>query len=115
MTPLVGRDIPLIILTDENESDGETAAALDGPLHSMRRNAITSDTLPVIASFLQGHWQIAAALKNAEEKVENLENLSSRSQRLETIGCLVGGIAHELRGLLTPIVGYALKRNTSSM
>ncbi|MBF0286436.1 MAG: PAS domain S-box protein [SAR324 cluster bacterium] len=42
-----------------------------------------------------------------------LEQQLKHSQKMETIGTLAGGIAHEFNNLLTPILGYAevLKRN----
>ena len=45
--------------------------------------------------------------KKAQEEREQLEYQLHRSQRLETIGTLVGGISHDFNNLLTPILGYA--------
>jgi len=45
--------------------------------------------------------------KRAEEKKKQLESHLRKSQRLETIGTLAGGIAHDLNNILTPILGYA--------
>jgi PAS domain S-box-containing protein len=45
--------------------------------------------------------------KRAEEKKQQLESHLRKSQRLETIGTLAGGIAHDLNNILTPILGYA--------
>ncbi len=45
--------------------------------------------------------------KREEEKKQQLESHLRKSQRLETIGTLAGGIAHDLNNILTPICGYA--------
>jgi PAS domain S-box-containing protein len=45
--------------------------------------------------------------KRMEEKKQQLELHLRKSQRLETIGTLAGGIAHDLNNILTPILGYA--------
>lgn len=43
----------------------------------------------------------------AEERSLELEAQLLRAQRLEAMGRLAGGIAHDLNNLLTPILGYA--------
>jgi two-component system, cell cycle sensor histidine kinase and response regulator CckA len=45
--------------------------------------------------------------KRAEEKKQQLESHLRKSQRLETIGTLAGGIAHDLNNILAPILDYA--------
>ncbi len=42
----------------------------------------------------------------AEQAREELEQKLQRAQRMESIGVLAGGVAHDLNNLLTPIVGY---------
>jgi len=45
--------------------------------------------------------------KLAEQEKQNvLENQLLQSQKMETIGTLAGGIAHDLNNLLTPVLGY---------
>jgi len=45
--------------------------------------------------------------KNAEDKNRKLEEQLRKSQKLETIGTLAGGVAHDFNNILTPILGYA--------
>jgi signal transduction histidine kinase/CheY-like chemotaxis protein len=45
--------------------------------------------------------------KRAEHEREKLENQLRRVQRLETIGTLAGGVAHDFNNILTPIIGYS--------
>ncbi len=44
--------------------------------------------------------------KRAEREREKLEAQLRRSQKMETIGTLAGGVAHDFNNILTPILGY---------
>ncbi|MCD8011524.1 MAG: ATP-binding protein [Lachnospiraceae bacterium] len=51
-----------------------------------------------------------AYLKEVNERLEQLrrqEEILSHQQRLQLIGTMTGGIAHEFNNLLTPIMGYS--------
>ncbi len=44
--------------------------------------------------------------KKIEEATEKLQEQFYQSQKMESIGRLAGGIAHDLNNLLSPILGY---------
>jgi len=45
--------------------------------------------------------------KREEEQKEHLEQQLLQAQKIESVGRLAGGIAHDINNMLTPILGYA--------
>lgn len=45
--------------------------------------------------------------KQEEEKRQNLQDKLERAERMESLGILAGGVAHDLNNMLGPVVGYS--------
>jgi PAS domain S-box-containing protein len=55
---------------------------------------------------MSGTHQDISPRKRAEEKQKKLEEQLAHAQKIESVGRLAGGIAHDLNNLLTPILGH---------
>ena len=80
-------------------SDGETR-----DVHGLGQIQYDGDGQPV---GVFGTIQDITAQKRAEEARSQLEDRLRQAQKLEAIGLLAGGVAHDLNNLLTPILGNA--------
>lgn len=56
--------------------------------------------------FMRSWWEIIKNRRIYEEK-EMLEARLQEAQRIESIGRLAGGVAHDLNNMLAPVLGYA--------
>ena len=61
---------------------------------------------PLVAGVLVNVRDITDSVRMREEKAR-LEARFQQAQKLESVGRLAGGVAHDLNNLLTPILGYS--------
>lgn len=59
-----------------------------------------------LLTFVSGHIAMAIERKSAEVQKQSLQEKLERAQRMESLGILAGGVAHDLNNMLGPLVGY---------
>ncbi len=118
---LIGKSFADLVLSDYTEAvqsldssaSGGEQAAQRGELQVRRKDGsfvwleILSSTIPFRDSQARmGNVIDISARKTAEEEKRSLEERLLRSQKMEALGLLAGGVAHDLNNILSGIVTY---------
>jgi signal transduction histidine kinase len=72
---------------------------------AFRRQATAMNEALVVSSVKQ--HELIDAIRQGERERRELEAQMFQAQKLESLGVLAGGIAHDLNNMLTPVLGYA--------
>jgi len=65
-----------------------------------------SDSDLYLLAFVSGHIAMAIDRKQAEDQKRKLRDQLNRAERMESLGILAGGVAHDLNNILGPLVAY---------
>ena len=108
---VVGRNVLGILHTDSKkfeEHNGLTTSQDEwhGELHhrTKDRREITIEARTTLIRDDQGHPQSVLAINTDITERKKIEAQFMRAQRMESIGTLTGGIAHDLNNILAPIM-----------
>ncbi|HEX8949104.1 MAG TPA: response regulator [Dissulfurispiraceae bacterium] len=100
-----GMDIPVILITgDGNELIAVDSLRLGALDYIIKRNIAG---LPARVTRALEIWEDRKARERAEAEEKRLQQLLIETQKMESIGRLAGGVAHDFNNILSGIIGYA--------
>ncbi len=101
-----GRKVPFVAMTGHGDEKVAVEMMKLGARDYLVKNLDLVDLVPKVFRRVFRELDTEKRLAVAETEKEHLEKQFHQAQKLESIGRLAGGVAHDLNNLLSPILGY---------
>jgi len=93
------KDIPIFLMTDSHSAPESYVKGLKAGVAGFLGKPINKAALAV-------HINMISRISALEKEKAGLKKQLQQAQKMESIGTLAGGIAHEFNNILFPIIGY---------
>ena len=93
------KDIPIFLMTDIQSDPESYVKGLGAGVAGFLEKPINKAALAV-------QINMVSRISTLEKEKAGLKKLLQQAQKMESIGTLAGGIAHEFNNILFPIIGY---------
>ncbi len=94
------------ILGDDGRPAGVMVHVTDATETAVFRRRAAAMNEALVLSSVRQH-ELIDTIRRGEQERRELEAQMFRAQKLESLGVLAGGIAHDLNNILTPVIGFA--------
>jgi two-component system, cell cycle sensor histidine kinase and response regulator CckA len=93
-------DIPVIVLTGQGDRDVDVQAAKAGAADYLVKGEIS-------ATLLERTIRYAIQTRAARQALRESEEGRRHAQRIEAVGQLAGGVAHDFNNMMSAVIGFA--------
>jgi len=100
-------ETPVVVLTGNNDEEMALDALKAGAQDYLVKGNVNADALKRVIRYAIERKRAEQAILDSERKRRHLHEQLLHAQRLDSIGHLAGGVAHDFNNVLSVVIGYS--------